>query len=31
MAVGCTEGIATGFVSLGYAKVAFLGIVQGLT
>ena len=31
MAVGCTEGIDTGFVSLGYAKVAALGIVQGLT
>ncbi len=31
MAGGCTEGIDTGFVSLGYAKVAFLGVVQGLT
>src|ERR1035437_10189491 len=25
------NGIATGFVGLGYAKVAFLGVVQGLT
>ncbi len=31
MASGCTEGIDTGFVSLGYAKVAFLGVIQGLT
>ena len=31
MAGGCTEGIDTGFVSLGYAKVAFLGVIQGLT
>ena len=31
MASGCTEGLDTGFVALGYAKVAFLGIVQGLT
>ena len=31
MAGGCTEGIDTGFVSLGYAKVVALGIVQGLT
>ncbi len=31
MAGGCTEGIDTGFVSLGYAKVAVLGVVQGLT
>ncbi|TIP14421.1 MAG: undecaprenyl-diphosphatase, partial [Mesorhizobium sp.] len=25
------QGLDTGFVSLGYAKVAFLGIVQGIT
>jgi undecaprenyl-diphosphatase len=31
MATGCTEGLDTGFVSLGYAKVAFLGLIQGLT
>ncbi|RFB78696.1 undecaprenyl-diphosphatase UppP [Methylovirgula sp. 4M-Z18] len=31
MAGACTEGIDTGFVALGYAKVAFLGIVQGIT
>ena len=31
MAGGCTEGLDTGFVSLGYAKVALLGVVQGLT
>src|ERR1700710_89185 len=31
MAGGCTEGPDTGFVSLGYAKVAFLGVVQGIT
>src|SRR5580658_9809106 len=27
----CTRGIDTGFVALGYAKVAFLGVVQGIT
>jgi undecaprenyl-diphosphatase len=27
----CTQGIDTGFVALGYAKVAVLGIVQGIT
>ncbi|TIU83599.1 MAG: undecaprenyl-diphosphatase, partial [Mesorhizobium sp.] len=27
----CTQGLDTGFVRLGYAKVAFLGIVQGIT
>ncbi|MDX8497167.1 undecaprenyl-diphosphate phosphatase [Mesorhizobium sp. VK4C] len=27
----CTQGLDTGFVGLGYAKVAFLGIVQGIT
>ena len=27
----CTQGLDTGFVELGYAKVAFLGVVQGIT
>lgn len=31
MAVACTEGLDTGFVALGYAKVGFLGIIQGIT
>jgi undecaprenyl-diphosphatase len=31
MANACTEGLDTGFVALGYAKVGFLGVVQGLT
>jgi undecaprenyl-diphosphatase len=33
MAIGavCTQGLDTGFVELGYAKVAFLGVVQGIT
>jgi undecaprenyl-diphosphatase len=31
MAGACTEGLDTGFVTLGYAKVGFLGIVQGIT
>jgi undecaprenyl-diphosphatase len=31
MATACTNGIDTGFVSLGYAKVAVLGVVQGIT
>jgi undecaprenyl-diphosphatase len=31
MAEVCTQGLDTGFVSLGYAKVAFLGVVQGIT
>jgi undecaprenyl-diphosphatase len=31
MAGVCTEGIDTGFVALGYAKVAVLGVVQGIT
>jgi len=31
MAAACTGGLDTGFVALGYAKVAFLGVVQGLT
>ena len=31
MAEVCTQGIDTGFVALGYAKVAVLGVVQGIT
>ncbi len=31
MASACTQGIDTGFVALGYAKVGVLGIVQGIT
>jgi undecaprenyl-diphosphatase len=31
MAESCTQGIDTGFVALGYAKVAVLGVVQGIT
>src|ERR1700691_886534 len=31
MADACTQGIDTGFVALGYAKVAILGVVQGIT
>jgi undecaprenyl-diphosphatase len=32
MAAGvCTRGVDTGFEALGYAKVAFLGVVQGIT
>jgi undecaprenyl-diphosphatase len=31
MAAACTGGLDTGFVALGYAKVAFLGVIQGLT
>jgi len=27
----CTQGVDTGFVALGYMKVAFLGVVQGVT
>jgi undecaprenyl-diphosphatase len=27
----CTRGIDTGFVALGYAKVALLGVLQGIT
>jgi undecaprenyl-diphosphatase len=27
----CTRGVDTGFVALGYAKVAFLGVIQGIT
>src|ERR1700681_1977065 len=31
MASACTNGIDTEFVALGYAKVAVLGVVQGIT
>ncbi len=31
MADACTQGLDTGFVALGYAKVGFLGVVQGIT
>lgn len=31
MAGQCAAGIDTGFVTLGYAKVAILGVVQGIT
>jgi undecaprenyl-diphosphatase len=31
MTTACTSGIDTGFVALGYAKVAVLGVVQGIT
>lgn len=31
MASACTEGLDTGFVALGYAKVGILGVVQGIT
>ena len=31
MADACTAGLDTGFVSLGYGKVAVLGVVQGLS
>src|ERR1700690_4293096 len=31
MADICTQGLDTGFVALGYAKVAVLGVVQGIT
>ncbi|RVA19022.1 undecaprenyl-diphosphatase, partial [Mesorhizobium sp. M7D.F.Ca.US.004.03.1.1] len=31
MADICTQGLDTGFVGLGFAKVAFLGVVQGIT
>ena len=31
MTTACTEGLDTGFVDLGYMKVAFLGVVQGIT
>src|SRR6202453_3602633 len=31
MANACANGVDTGFVALGYAKVAFLGVIQGIT
>ena len=31
MASACTAGLDTGFIELGYAKVAVLGVVQGIT
>ncbi len=31
MAEVCTQGVDTGFVALGYARVAVLGVVQGIT
>ena len=31
MATACAGGVDTGFVALGYAKVAFLGVIQGIT
>lgn len=31
MASACTQGLDTGFVDLGYLKVAALGVVQGVT
>jgi undecaprenyl-diphosphatase len=31
MATDCTNGIDTGFVALGYGKVALLGVLQGIT
>lgn len=31
MSDACTNGVDTGFVALGYAKVAVLGVVQGIT
>jgi undecaprenyl-diphosphatase len=31
MADACSGGVDTGFVALGYAKVAFLGVIQGIT
>ena len=31
MTGACTRGIDTGFVALGYAKVAILGVIQGIT
>lgn len=31
MTAACLPGVDTGFVSLGYAKVAWLGLVQGIT
>jgi undecaprenyl-diphosphatase len=31
MVSACTQGLDTGFVALGYAKVGVLGVVQGIT
>lgn len=31
MAEACTQGVDTGFVALGYGKVAILGVFQGIT
>jgi undecaprenyl-diphosphatase len=31
MSATCTQGVDTGFVALGYGKVAILGVVQGIT
>lgn len=31
MADACTQGLDTGFVALGYAKVGILGVLQGIT
>jgi undecaprenyl-diphosphatase len=31
MSAACTQGVDTGFVALGYGKVAVLGVVQGIT
>lgn len=31
MTAACTQGVDTGFVALGYTKVAVLGVVQGIT
>ena len=31
MAMACTQGLDTGFIMLGYAKVAALGVLQGVT
>ncbi len=31
MATVCAQGVDTGFAALGYGKVAFLGVIQGIT
>lgn len=31
MTTGCTQGLDTGFVALGYGRVAVLGVIQGIT
>lgn len=31
MTDACAQGVDTGFVALGYARVAFLGVIQGVT